>query len=431
MCDTLVALPPFTGQDVVLLTKNSDREPNEAQALTAEGDLLMGRPFPMRGAEMGLNARGVAIGNEAVFTRVPFDKPGGGRTGMAFLRAALEEAGHAEQAMAVILRELQRHGPDACGGYENRDFYYHNSYLIADPWEAWVLETAGRTWAARRVRPEGEGLRAISNGLTLGTDWDRVDPGLEAEAARHGIRIVEREGRVNFAGTFADRFYTRASGCRVRRRRHEAFARTREGAFGPAEAMDGLRQRSAAARRAPGWAGTGSVSMHATGFWNPSQTVNSMVFALRPSGHHTAWCTGCSGPHAAVFKPVYPRAAGPGAPMGLPADAATPPGARPDASFWWAAERVHRKLYGLPETHPRWRAFAGQAEALQREILEEDAALRDASPAERLAFTARCWRRDRERLAAWDARLERASRRRWTAPWYGWWWHRQDRIFRS
>jgi hypothetical protein len=91
---------------------------------------------------------------------------------------------------------------------------------------------------------------------------------------------------------------------------------------------------------------------------------------------------------------------------------------------------VHRKLYGLAETHPRWRAFAGQAEALQREILEEDAALRDAAPAERKAFTARCWRQDRERLTAWDARLERASRRRWMAPWYGWWWHRQDRIFK-
>lgn len=33
MCDTLIALPSFTAQNNLIFAKNSDREPNEAQAL--------------------------------------------------------------------------------------------------------------------------------------------------------------------------------------------------------------------------------------------------------------------------------------------------------------------------------------------------------------------------------------------------------------
>jgi len=33
MCDTFVVLPPATTDDSVIFGKNSDREPNEAQAL--------------------------------------------------------------------------------------------------------------------------------------------------------------------------------------------------------------------------------------------------------------------------------------------------------------------------------------------------------------------------------------------------------------
>jgi len=93
MCDTIVALGDATLDGTVILAKNSDRQPNEAQVLAhvpgarheagatvrctyisvpqvpETYEVLLSRPFWIWGCEMGVNALGVAIGNEAVFTR--------------------------------------------------------------------------------------------------------------------------------------------------------------------------------------------------------------------------------------------------------------------------------------------------------------------------------------------------------------------------
>lgn len=53
--------------------------------------------------------------------------------------------------MDVITELLDKYGQggncmeDQCG------FTYHNSFLISDRTEAWVLETAGKYWAAEKV----------------------------------------------------------------------------------------------------------------------------------------------------------------------------------------------------------------------------------------------------------------------------------------
>lgn len=121
------------------------------------------RSWWMWGAEMGANERGVVIGNEAVFTKESL-KGDLGLLGMDMLRLALERSATRGEATELIVSLLEAYGQVGPCSHENPGFSYHNSFLIADPGGATVLETAGKHWAVEEV--EGPAL-SISNGLTL------------------------------------------------------------------------------------------------------------------------------------------------------------------------------------------------------------------------------------------------------------------------
>ena len=173
MCDTFVVLGGLAASGCTMLAKNSDREPNEAQYLTrvaardhAPGStvrctyvelpqaahthaVLGSRPWWMWGFEHGVNEHGLAIGNEALFSRLPASTEPG-LLGMDLLRLTLERAASAEEGLAVLTGLLERHGQSGRTS-ATREASYHNSFVLADAAEAWILETAGRHWAARRV----------------------------------------------------------------------------------------------------------------------------------------------------------------------------------------------------------------------------------------------------------------------------------------
>lgn len=68
-----------------------------------------------------------------------------------FCRLGLERADTAEKAVDVITELLERHGQGGSCMEDECSFTYHNSFLISDRAEAWLLETLGKLWAAERL----------------------------------------------------------------------------------------------------------------------------------------------------------------------------------------------------------------------------------------------------------------------------------------
>jgi len=190
VCDTLCVV----GTHGTLFAKNSDRPPSEVQLPEAHARrsgsgvlrtqylqvessptaaVLLSRPLWLWGAEHGVNEHGVAIGNERVDTRSGAAGAPPALIGMDVVRLGLERARTADEALEVMTSLLERYGQ---GGVCDQVFgqAYDSSFLIADGSSAWVLETAGRTWAAEPVGPGHS--RAISNRLTIGTRWTRASP---------------------------------------------------------------------------------------------------------------------------------------------------------------------------------------------------------------------------------------------------------------
>jgi dipeptidase len=327
VCDTLAVV----GSGRVLFAKNSDRDPNEAQALEwhprrdhAPGSrlrctwieipavrrthaVLLSRPFWMWGAEMGANEHGVVIGNEAVFTRHAVAKTG--LTGMDLVRLALERAATAAEACDVITELLGEHGQGGGCGHESKRFCYHNSFLVADPTGAFVLETAGKETATQPVR----GVRSISNGLTI--------PG--------------------FAERHSDRIKTRVSGCRLRRARTQALA---EKDTATPRSLFALLRDHGPQGSWPRYSwvngGLSAPCVHAGGLVAASQTTASWVADLRP-GNCLHWVTATSTPCTALFKPV--RVEEPLPPGPAPTDRAD------EASLWWRHERFARRVMADPQ----------------------------------------------------------------------------------
>lgn len=410
MCDTFVALPSFTASGAMILGKNSDREPNEAQGIlriprlshtektlrctyiripqveTTYG-MILSKPFQMWGAEMGVNEFGVAIGNEAVFTKAKFDKSNEGLTGMDLLRLALERSKTAKEALTCITNLLSAYGQDACGGYEDRSFFYHNAFIIADAQEAWVLETVGRLWAAEKV----QNFRSISNGLTIGEKWDAASPNLVSFATAQGW--TKKGEPFHFAKAYSAPFMTHMSGCKARQETTSKLGFGRPGRFGVEDAFAILSTHDHRPF-SPDKASTASVCMHPTGLTNPSQTNGSMVVEVRPYFGTIVWLTGTSNPCLSLFKPVLLES---NALLDFPQ-----PSARMDTSLWWTAERLHRMA------HIDYPAFVEKTDQerfnLQRSFVQAvEAALQTNSPLEAWeALTQRCFTQHLDFLAKWN-----------------------------
>lgn len=328
MCDTMCATPEWTGGNM-LFAKNSDRSPNEPHLVVhvpaadhSAGSMVKAtyitipqaahtletvlcKPSWIWGAEMGVNEAGLAIGNEAVFTRAKRGPEA--LTGMDLLRLALERCGTAKAAVELISSLLEQYGQGGNCGFDH-DFFYDNSFLIADPDEAYVLETSGRRWAAERA----DGFRAISNRLTI--------------QKSHTMRGGVAEG-FDFK-RLTEPVFTHFSGSK-RRLAFSCAAAPKD----VAGMMAALRAHDPRDEKTlfPGGS-VRSVCMHAGGIIG-DHTTGSLVAQLRRGKPATLWITGASTPCLSAFKPVFW-----GVDSGAPVFADEAEAKR----YWLEREAVHR-----------------------------------------------------------------------------------------
>ncbi|MCB8876973.1 C69 family dipeptidase [Acidisoma silvae] len=402
MCDTMIALGDVTASGRVIFGKNSDREPNEAQYLTqqaaadhAPGSMvectyiaipqaahtyavLGSRPWWMWGFEHGMNEKGLTIGNEAVWSRLPAsDAPG--LLGMDLLRLTLERAADADEAIAVLTDLLETYGQSG-NASASRTMLYHNSFILADGTGGWVLQTAGKHWAEKRIRS----WASISNVYSIADDYDRISAHAINSATAEGWYDPASGQAFNFATAYADLGLPKIQACQARFAMSQAGLGqlAKRGGIEIQEVFNLLRTHGAGDDDSdwrPGEDGDSTLCMHAkdaAGF----ETAASLVTELPRLGEDRplVYWASLASPCLSAFVPVWFD-------DGAPAAFEQPALGLADA--WWDQEKLQRAV------ERDYAAYSGMVRSvygrLEREALAAVSALpAGTTSAERQALTA-------------------------------------------
>jgi len=385
MCDTLIACAEVTKNNTAIFAKNSDRPPNEAQHLiwlpaqTHSGGekvqctyleipqvketnaVLLSKPFWMWGGEMGVNEHGLAIGNEAVFSKVPANKEPA-LLGMDLLRLALERAATPSEA---------------------------NSFLIAGPGQTWVLETVDRHWAAREVNP----VYSISNLLSLEDQWDRSSQDFQNKTLKK--RYSKSKGEINISQDYSDFIYTTFSDGRRRSSRSRGLMESSSGNITVQTMASILRDHRIHPDPTGGVAGA-DICMHAgLGPIRVSQTTASMIVSLE-EGQPMVLATETSAPCTGIFTPCWVDAP--------PLDQGQfPQGQYDSTTIFWSHERLHREVL---ENYPdRIASYQEDRDKLEEEFIQGGLSLSTASREERREFSEACFQKAAEAEEEWLDRV--------------------------
>jgi len=416
MCDTLIATRQATADGIAIFAKNSDRQPNEAQYLTLlpaadhpngskvkctfieipqaqhTHKVLLSKPFWIWGAEMGVNEHNVVIGNEAIFSKVPAEKEGK-LIGMDLLRLGLERGSTAKEAMETIIALLEEFGQGGNCGFAH-EMYYHNSFIIADPNDTWVLETVSKQWAARQIKR----VYSISNCLTIGNQWDMASKDLVSQAVEKGWASSTQ--KFDYAKNYSDFTYTTFGRGRIRRATTFGEMEELQGKIAITNMMGYLRTHASnndKSFKPQNGLTTIDVCMHA-GFGpiRTDQSTSSMVVHL-DSKRPTIFVTGTSAPCTSIFKPLWMD-------TDLPDFGPDPAGTYDSKSLFWSHERLHRAT--LQDYETRMSTYKHDRDALEAEFIEGALKMQNKSARERANFSAECFAKAAAAEAEWLKRVE-------------------------
>jgi len=378
MCDTIIVLGNSSEDGSIIFGKNSDRDPGEVHSILyiphsthQEGEMvhyqylsipqvvgsthavILAKPVWFKlGCEMGANEHGVVIGNEAVFSKEPYERHNV-LLGMDLMTLALQRAKTASEALNVITDLLIKYGQGGVSSLNDPHMVQHNSYIIADLTEAWVLETANKYWVAKKVQD----IATISNGYTIEDKWDLASPGLVEHALEKGW--CDSKSTFNFLKCYSD-FETRIlSGCEARHAKTMNTLLDIQGQITISKVMRLLRSHDTEPFR-PDKATMASVCAHYSSL-SLSQTTGSYVAHLTPD-LQTHWFTGTSAPCLSVFKPFFFESP-------EPLQQFKQPLLKYDnESLWWKHEKLHR--LALMDYLYRAPVIINKSKELEQQLIE-------------------------------------------------------------
>jgi len=302
MCDTLVALGNSTIDGSVIFGKNSDRPWDEVQLITYSPELtfskgeevkctyvsipqvsetvavILSQPWWMWGAEMGANEYGVVIGNEAVYTHEPIRDTG--LLGMDLLRLGLERGKTARESLNIITTILEKYGQGGGCAYNDPSWMYHNSFIIADPIEAYVLETADKWWIVEKVK----NIRSISNSISIRGQGDARRDGIIQHAIDKDYCKDDKD--FDFAVTFCGSPISSIPSPYSRQGKATILLKENKGKITSKLMMNFLREHQA------------GICMHG-GF----ESTGSQVSHLTKTKKSIHWFTGTTLPCVSIYKP--------------------------------------------------------------------------------------------------------------------------------
>ena len=375
MCDTLVALGNSTEDGHVIFGKNSDRPFNEVQLITysprtkyEKGNslkctyleipqvsetyaILLSQPFWMWGAEMGANEYEVVIGNEAVYTHEPLRRIG--LLGMDLLRLGLERGKSAKEALEIITDLLEKYEQGGGCAYDDPSWMYHNSFIVADSKEAYILETADNWWIVEKVKS----VRSISNGITIRGKGDIRRKGI----ITHAIEKVycKDDNDFDFAYTFSGFSVSATPSPYSRGGKSTILLNKNIGNITPQMMMDFLREHQA------------GICMHGS-FESTGSQVSHLKKGVKNSVH---WFTGGSLPCLNVFKPYIFPAEGQKFSVKKPG-----PYDELDPMWFWSRHKEFIKQNKKFSIKPEKQIYIDQLAQIEKRLIIEEKAIANQAP---------------------------------------------------
>jgi dipeptidase len=376
----VVALGPATAPGHTLFGQNSHRPARECQTLKrlpgrefAADDrirtpflelpqarktytVLGCQSFGSWGFQHGINEHQLAVGCAVLQTRLQGRGPG--LLGTDVVRLTLERCRSARLAVDLLTDLVERYGQGPFPGCPDEVEGDH-AFLIADPAEAFAVETAGNYWVYQEIHQ----LRAVSDVSVVHQDWDRIARGLAGRAIDSGWWPADGT-KLDFAGALASSPARSASGLRrwgrasllleeqnghidrdfLRRLLADHYEGTRDEAH-PLDATERPDPLCRHARRSAGWA-----------------TATSLIASLGPARDHLPMAWVAFGPPCgSVYFPVFLEGE-------LPASFACG-GPSPSAeSLWW---RVQQLLGRAASTRQSWSEVRAALDGLQAHLDQE------------------------------------------------------------